>query len=418
MFVFNPERCQPPSIGTIIATVGELSDTTGIISVMGGGLCKIIIMDAPDGGGKEVEKWLRSDDGSIKLYCAGYDISGNFIGNIPVFWRVSLDYGNLIISPAESSDSLHVLNKGPALRIDNVLVNHRDLNLQDSTGVLYLVDKSLHSVQIRTASDGQGDELTTVSMTTNDSFSLYAAGYDSSGSFLNNQIVEWYATGSLDILNTTDKALVFNPTTAPTSGSIIATVDDMSDATGTITVNPGELCYIKIRCSSNNSPACFPEYEDTVTVYVDERLSLWFAGFDCDGNYRGDEPVSIDSTDIEYTGTLMVENWIFTERGRGRIIVSGIDTSGVIIFTENPASITTNNIIPSQFKLEQAYPNPFNPSTTIRFYLPKSEHVVLEVYNNIGQEILTLIDQKMNSGEHTVDFNAEYLSSGIYLYRI
>jgi hypothetical protein len=153
-------------------------------------------------------------------------------------------------------------------------------------------------------------------------------------------------------------------------------------------------------------------------VYVGEHLTLWFAGFDCDGNYRGDEYVSIDSTNIEYTGTLIVENWTFTKPGEGRIIVSGIDTSGVIIVTDNPASISTNTPILSQFKLEQAYPNPFNPSTTIQFYLPKAEYIRLEIYNSVGQIVETLIDCQMTAGEHKVEFKAGHLSSGVYYYRL
>jgi len=408
------------------------TDTSGVIIVQEPvDPAYIQIRSAPDGEGKEVEKWFRSEDGSIRLYCAGYGSSGNFISNIPVLWNVSLDYGNLIISPGEISDSLLVQNVGYALRIDNVLVYHSDLNLQDTTGVLYLIDNSLQSIQIRTVPDGQGDELTTVSMTTDDSLTLYTAGYDSSGYFLNNQIVEWYATGSLDILHTTDKALVFHPTTAPTSGTIIARVDDMSDATGTITVNPGELCSVEIRggsCdiivifpSDSSENVCIPEYDDTTSAYVGDHLFLWAGGYDCEGNYIGDIAIQWDSISIEFTGTLFFEtpsgtgnSFILelTQTGQGRVILNGSDTSGVIIITENPASIITNNSIPSQFKLEQAYPNPFNPSTTIRFYLPKSEHVLLEVYNNIGQKIETLIDQNMNAGEHTVHFNASHLSSG------
>ena len=113
----------------------------------------IIIRDAPDGRGQVVRKWLRSDDEQIRLYCAGYDESLNIVGNIPVFWRIILDDGNLVVN-ADLSDSLVFQNNGPPLQISNILAYHNDLNLQDSTGVLYLIDKSLHYIQIRTAPDG------------------------------------------------------------------------------------------------------------------------------------------------------------------------------------------------------------------------------------------------------------------------
>ncbi|TFG96662.1 MAG: T9SS type A sorting domain-containing protein [Calditrichales bacterium] len=70
------------------------------------------------------------------------------------------------------------------------------------------------------------------------------------------------------------------------------------------------------------------------------------------------------------------------------------------------------------FQLSQNYPNPFNPSTEINFYLPKSEHVVIDVFNTLGQKMETLVNNEFNSGRHSIIFNAANLSSGIYYYRI
>ena len=74
--------------------------------------------------------------------------------------------------------------------------------------------------------------------------------------------------------------------------------------------------------------------------------------------------------------------------------------------------------IPNKFTLKQNYPNPFNPRTSIKFNLPKTEHVALEVYNTLGQKVATLLDKPMISGQHEVEFNANNLPSGIYFYRI
>ncbi|MEW6196657.1 MAG: serine hydrolase [Bacteroidota bacterium] len=76
------------------------------------------------------------------------------------------------------------------------------------------------------------------------------------------------------------------------------------------------------------------------------------------------------------------------------------------------------NNVPTEFKLHQNYPNPFNPSTTIRFSLPKNEFVQLRVFNMLGQEITKLVDGELNSGEHSVIFNANDLASGVYFYRL
>jgi hypothetical protein len=70
------------------------------------------------------------------------------------------------------------------------------------------------------------------------------------------------------------------------------------------------------------------------------------------------------------------------------------------------------------FNLAQNYPNPFNPSTMITFTIPKSEFVTLAVYNILGEEIAKLVNNKLQAGNHTFQFNGQNLSSGIYLYRI
>ena len=70
------------------------------------------------------------------------------------------------------------------------------------------------------------------------------------------------------------------------------------------------------------------------------------------------------------------------------------------------------------FRLEQNYPNPFNPSTEIKYIIPESGFVTLKVYDEVGREIKTLIDNYQSHGVHAVKFNADNLSSGIYFYRI
>lgn len=74
--------------------------------------------------------------------------------------------------------------------------------------------------------------------------------------------------------------------------------------------------------------------------------------------------------------------------------------------------------VATNFRLEQNYPNPFNPQTTIRFDLTRTIAVTLDVYALNGRHIARLIDKVMGAGEHSVQFNAENLSSGTYIYRI
>ncbi len=76
------------------------------------------------------------------------------------------------------------------------------------------------------------------------------------------------------------------------------------------------------------------------------------------------------------------------------------------------------NSNPKRFDLEQNYPNPFNPSTSIGFNLPISSKVKVTVYDQLGQRVVTLADGEFSAGIHHLNFNAGYLASGIYYYRI
>jgi hypothetical protein len=75
-------------------------------------------------------------------------------------------------------------------------------------------------------------------------------------------------------------------------------------------------------------------------------------------------------------------------------------------------------VAPAEFALNQNYPNPFNPSTKINFSLAIDSKVSLKVFNVLGQEVATLINNTLVSGSHQVDFNASALNSGVYLYKI
>lgn len=82
------------------------------------------------------------------------------------------------------------------------------------------------------------------------------------------------------------------------------------------------------------------------------------------------------------------------------------------------SSVRDLDVIANSFELQQNYPNPFNPSTIIKFAIPKESKVSLKVYNLLGQEISTLLNQELKAGSYEVDFKASNLASGIYFYSI
>ncbi len=76
------------------------------------------------------------------------------------------------------------------------------------------------------------------------------------------------------------------------------------------------------------------------------------------------------------------------------------------------------SIIPATFALKQNFPNPFNPETTIQFELPMANTVKLTVYNMLGKEMYTLLNEYKEAGIYTVKLNASELPSGTYFYAI
>lgn len=94
-------------------------------------------------------------------------------------------------------------------------------------------------------------------------------------------------------------------------------------------------------------------------------------------------------------------------------------TKGIVSVTV-PTGIEDNlvNGLPGEFALAQNYPNPFNPATNIDFALPTASHVKLEIFNVLGQLVKTLVDNSLEAGIHSVEFDASSQSSGIFFYRL
>ena len=95
-------------------------------------------------------------------------------------------------------------------------------------------------------------------------------------------------------------------------------------------------------------------------------------------------------------------------------------TDTIVVIVDQPVSTDENifNQIPKGFSLFYNYPNPFNPSTTIKYEIPESGVVTLTVYDIIGNKVKTLVDEFKDAGIHNIKFDASSLASGIYLYRL
>lgn len=133
---------------------------------------------------------------------------------------------------------------------------------------------------------------------------------------------------------------------------------------------------------------------------------------DLDGFYR--------MTVTPYTHSFTFAHPYYTDTTITDIVITHQQTTELhVTLREFPTGIGDNlSSIPYKFSLSQNYPNPFNAATSITYTIPDRQYVTLKVYDILGNEIETLVDEPKPAGKHRVEFNASRLASGIYFYSI
>jgi hypothetical protein len=113
------------------------------------------------------------------------------------------------------------------------------------------------------------------------------------------------------------------------------------------------------------------------------------------------------------------QSYSFSDNGlnSGKYIyrLKQIDFDGTFSYSDEVSADVT---APAEFSLDQNYPNPFNPSTRISFSLAVDSKVSLKIFDVLGQEVASLVNQDLTAGVHNYDFNAAGINSGVYFYRI
>ena len=153
------------------------------------------------------------------------------------------------------------------------------------------------------------------------------------------------------------------------------------------------------------------EVEVTITCDTEDALIYYtLDGNDPDGNSEiYSDPVYLDET-TTVKAIAMLDGWISSE------IVTGV-------YEIEPSSVEDETLEPLRTELLPAYPNPFNPTTTLTFTLDEPQKVTLEIYNIGGRKIITLLNQFIESGKHNVlwhgiDSDGKQVGSGVYFYRM
>ena len=153
----------------------------------------------------------------------------------------------------------------------------------------------------------------------------------------------------------------------------------------------------RLKDGTTNTPASHFIHDVTTNIWVydyNRRTTAWYMD-SLDASYKASVNLATAASDGKIVGSTL---WSF------KGLASDVEA--------------TSNQVPERFALQQNYPNPFNPSTTFEYSISKSSHVVLEVFNVLGQSVAKVVDGQLNAGTYRSTFDASRLSSGVYLYRL
>jgi len=266
----------------------------------------------------------------------------------------------------------------------------------------------------RIAGDGSGGAIVTWADNRGSYQDLYAQRYDGSGNAL------WTANGTpvctsvgshiFAVDNATQNKTILNTT----GGTIICWIDERSG-------------YQHIYCTKLNAAGLLPvELTSFTANFIDNKIKLNWATATEVNNMGFDVERSLNNgiwNKIAFikgsNNSNSTKNYSYTDlspvNGKIEYRLKQIDVNGSYKYSN---TIEVSTAIPANFSLAQNFPNPFNPTTVIHYSIPKAEYVSLKVYDELGNEAATLVNENKDAGSYKVSFNGANLSSGIYFYKI
>ena len=248
-----------------------------------------------------------------------------------------------------------------------------------------------------------------------------------------NPIITYTSVGNSGYVNidySTDSGITWD--------TIATSQPDDGDYKGWIVPNsPSTNCKIRISDVDGN-PTAISDGLFTITGIVPVELVSFTAnaienkiilkwktateinnyGFEIERRIYGDEGWE-KVTFVEGNGnSSSLKNYEFVDNpvggGKFEYRLKQIDVNGSFEYSNSVEA----DITPREYELSQNYPNPFNPVTNIKFSLPKAEKVKINIYNSLGEKVLSLVDKEYEAGVYKVELNASGFASGIYFYKI
>jgi len=224
-----------------------------------------------------------------------------------------------------------------------------------------------------------------------------------------------------------------HPTTAP-SGNITKFYVETAKSFGPFNYNNVYLLLGQSTITTLPTSAFYTESRDTVYARATVSLSgtpLTWLEFVLDHPFVYDNTKSL-IVQLEHRSASGSASYIHAHTlltGKRRTYSNTTNPFGVqgqdgwilnagMTLTTTGVEPSISSVIPKEYNLEQNFPNPFNPVTKICFDIPKSGFVSIKVYDVLGKEVANLVNESINPGSYSVDFDATSMSSGMYYYRL
>jgi len=151
-------------------------------------------------------------------------------------------------------------------------------------------------------------------------------------------------------------------------------------------INPAE--GVEINLIKSSSSLTFAKETKTIELIEPNKEAEASFTFDINRNTSVNKKDTIEFMITDRNGLMMMKSFIF------------------------------NYTTPKEFRLEQNFPNPFNPTTTVQYQLPTDARVILKIYDILGSEVATLVNEEQEAGYKEVKFNGSIFASGMYIYRL
>lgn len=150
------------------------------------------------------------------------------------------------------------------------------------------------------------------------------------------------------------------------------------------------------------------------TVYVGSTFGYYYYAISSEGELKWKLP--LNEYQVDNTGAITEDGTLYIGVHKSSLVTNQEKT--LIAIKDTGITSVNGDYKIYGYHLEQNYPNPFNPQTRIEYQIPKESQVTIKVYNTLGKEVATLVNERLDEGKYYVNFNGSNFPSGVYIYSI